>query len=74
MYENRLDWYRLREGRYVALEPDGEDIIRSEVFPGLWLSVSALQTGDLAEVLAVLQQGLATVEHQESRVGNAHPE
>ena len=24
----------------------------------------ALQTGDLAEVLAVLQQGLATVEHQ----------
>ena len=64
MYENRLDWYRLREGRYVDLEPDREGILRSEVFPGLWLSVSALQMGDLAEVLAVLQRGLATVEHQ----------
>ncbi len=64
MYENRLDWYRLREGRYVALESDGEGIIRSEVFPGLWLSVRALRAGDLAEVLAVLQRGLTTAEHQ----------
>lgn len=63
-YENKLDWFRLREGRYVALEPDGEGIIRSEVFPGLWLSVAALQGGNLAEVLAVLQRGLQTPEHQ----------
>jgi Uma2 family endonuclease len=63
-YENKLDWFRLREGRYVVLEPDGEGIIRSEVFPGLWLSVAALQGGNLAEVLAVLQRGLQTPEHQ----------
>jgi Uma2 family endonuclease len=63
-YENKLDWFRLREGRYVALEPDGEGIIRSEVFPGLWLSVAALQGGNLAEVLAVLQRGLQTPEHR----------
>lgn len=63
-YENQIDWFQLRQGRYVALEPDGEGIIRSEVFPGLWLSVAALQGGNLAEVLAVLQRGLQTPEHQ----------
>ncbi|MGB3239438.1 MAG: Uma2 family endonuclease [Geitlerinemataceae cyanobacterium] len=63
-YENKIDWFRLQEGRYVALEPDEEGIIRSEVFPGLWLSVAALRGGNLAEVLAVLQRGLQTPEHQ----------
>lgn len=64
IYENRLDWFRLQEGRYVSLEPDAEGVIRSQIFPGLWLSVNALREGDLAQVLAVLQQGLQTAEHQ----------
>ncbi len=64
IYENRLDWFRLHEGRYVSLEPDAEGVIRSQIFPGLWLSVNALREGNLAEVLAVLQQGLQTAEHQ----------
>ena len=64
IYENRLDWFSLQEGRYVPLEPDGVGVIRSSVFPGLWLAVNALREGDLTEVLAVLQQGLQTAEHQ----------
>ena len=64
IYENRLDWFRLQEGRYVSFEPDAEGVIRSQFFPGLWLSVNALREGNLAEVLAVLQQGLQTAEHQ----------
>ncbi len=64
MYENRLHWFILEEGRYIPLEADKTDIIRSEVFPGLWLSVNALLEGNLAEVLTVLQQGLQTDEHQ----------
>ncbi|HAA26656.1 MAG TPA: hypothetical protein DCE56_01950 [Cyanobacteria bacterium UBA8553] len=64
IYENRLDWFRLQEGRYVALHPDEAGIIRSEIFPGLWLAVNALREGDMAGVLAVLQQGLQTAEHQ----------
>ncbi len=64
IYENRLDWFNLREGRYVLQELDSAGVIRSQIFPGLWLSVTALQTGNLAEVLAVLQQGLQTAEHQ----------
>ena len=64
MYENRLDWFILKEGRYISLEADKSGIIRSEVFPGLWLAVDALREGNLAEVLTVLQQGLQTNEHQ----------
>lgn len=65
IYENRLDWFSLNEGRYVSLEPDSTGVIRSQRFPGLWLSVANLREGNLAQVLAVLQQGLPTTEHQE---------
>jgi Uma2 family endonuclease len=64
IYENRLDWFSLQEGRYVSLQPDEAGVIRSFVFPGLWLAVNALRGGNLPEVLAVLQQGLQTTEHQ----------
>lgn len=64
IYENRLDWFSLQSGRYVTLQPDPTGVIHSQIFPGLWLSVVALQAGNLAQVLAVLQQGLQTAEHQ----------
>jgi Uma2 family endonuclease len=64
VYNQRVDWFRLREGEYVALSTDAAGIIRSEVFPGLWLSVPALIAGNLVEVQSVLQMGLATPEHQ----------
>ncbi len=53
----------LREGVYESLLPDDNGVLRSEVFPGLWLPVDALWAGDLALMLAVLQQGLASPEH-----------
>ncbi|MCL1464961.1 Uma2 family endonuclease [Argonema galeatum] len=61
--DKQLNWFRLREGEYLQLEADANGVIRSEIFPGLWLAVSALINGDLAQVLAVVQQGLATEEH-----------
>lgn len=64
IYENRLDWFSLQEGKYINLQPDATGVIRSQIFPGLWLSVTALLEGNLAEVLAVLQQRLQTAEHQ----------
>ncbi|MBW4651408.1 MAG: Uma2 family endonuclease [Kastovskya adunca ATA6-11-RM4] len=63
VYDRRLDWFRFKEGEYVSLQPDEEGVVRSEVFLGLWLAVSALLKGDLAKVLSVLQEGLATSEH-----------
>ena len=63
--DERVDWFELREGEYVPLaSQEGEPgVLRSRVFPGLWLDVKALLAGDLAGVLAKLQQGLATEEH-----------
>lgn len=63
MYEQTFSWFRLVEGRYMPLEPDRDDMIRSQVFPGLQLDVDALLSGDMAAVLAGLQQGLQTPEH-----------
>lgn len=64
VYDRRLDWFVLREGRYEALAPDADGVLRSEVFPGLWLDAAALLRGDLAGVLAVLQEGIDSAEHQ----------
>jgi Uma2 family endonuclease len=61
--DGELDWLALREGRYERLEPDGSGVLRSEVFPGLWLDVPALLRGELAAVLSTLQAGLASAEH-----------
>ena len=56
--DQELDWFRLVEGKYIKLIANEKGIISSEVFPGLWLDRQALLTGDLAQVLTVLQQGL----------------
>lgn len=64
VYDRQFDWFRLQEGEYIQLEANSDDIVCSQVFPGLWLAKSALLSGDLAKVLAVLQQGLSTPEHQ----------
>jgi hypothetical protein len=64
-YEQEFDWFRLQAGEYIKLEPDTNGIIRLQMFPGLWLDKNALLTGDLAKVLAILQLGLETPEHQD---------
>ena len=63
VYEERLDWFQLIDDSYQPLTPDEADLIRSRVFPGLWLHVSALLNADLAKVLAQLQIGLNSAEH-----------
>lgn len=63
VFDQKIDWYRLTSEDYVALEaPDG--ILKSRVFPGLWLNVAAMLVGDMPKVLTVLQQGLASDAHQ----------
>jgi Uma2 family endonuclease len=63
VHEQQFDWWRLREGAYVPLQADDLGIVRSDLSPGLWLAIPALLDGNLAEVLGVLQTGLATPEH-----------
>jgi Uma2 family endonuclease len=61
--DRAIEWFVLREGRFIcmAVSPDG--IYRSTVFPGLWLDASALLHGDLATVIDVVQRGVASAEH-----------
>jgi Uma2 family endonuclease len=61
--DDEVDWFALRRKRYVRLRPDKQGILRSQVFPGLWLNVPALSTLDIHAVLVTLQQGLASPEH-----------
>ena len=63
VFEQRLDWFYLQEGEYVPLPVDEDGVIRSQVFPGLWLAADDLLTGNMGRVLAVLQEGLAAPEH-----------
>ncbi len=63
-YDRRVVWYVLGDEGYTEL-PAGEDgILRSSIFSGLWLDPQALLNNDMARVLAVLQEGLASPEHQ----------
>jgi len=59
----RIEWFALRDGEYVPLQPDERGVVHSEVFPGLRLHVPALLAGNLATVLAELQAGIAGIEH-----------
>jgi Uma2 family endonuclease len=70
--EQELDWFVLRAGQYVRMSVDAEGLLKSEVFPGLWLDPAALLRGDLATVLAVVQRGLASPEHA-AFVARLHP-
>lgn len=63
--ERAIRWLSWQEGDYLSLTPDDRGLIGSRVFPGLNLNVTALLKGDLAEVLAEVQRGLATAAHQD---------
>lgn len=64
IFENKLDWFCLNRGEYVPLRADVEGVIKSQVFPGLWLSVADLLAGNMIRVLAVLHSGLNSPEHE----------
>jgi hypothetical protein len=63
--DRAIDWFVLRDDRYTPLPLSPAGYYQSEVFPGLWLDPSAMIRGDLAHVMTVLQQGLASPEHAE---------
>lgn len=58
-----IDWFVLAGGAYERMEPDADGVLKSRVFPGLWLDAEALIGGDLAKVLACVQAGIGSSEH-----------
>jgi Uma2 family endonuclease len=61
--EKRLRWFDLRADRELSPDPDG--VARIRCFPGLWIHAEALLDRAGAQMVATLQQGLATAEHAE---------
>jgi Uma2 family endonuclease len=61
--KKQVSWKELIDGKFQAIEPSSDGIIRSRFFPGLWLDPAALWRIDLQRLSAVVQQGLATPEH-----------
>lgn len=61
---DRIHWFVRRRNRFRKLRPGPDGIYRSEVFPGLWLDPEALYAEDLDRLIEVLNQGLATPEHE----------
>ena len=58
-----VDWWQLVEDEYRPLSAGDDGLLRSAVFPGLWLDASALLANDGVRLLAALSQGLASPEH-----------
>jgi Uma2 family endonuclease len=59
-----IDRFVLHEGKYIQQLPDEAGLIRSTMFPGLWLDTRALLGGNFPDALATLERGLATPEHE----------
>jgi Uma2 family endonuclease len=63
VWDRAVDWFTLSAGRFEPTEPDANGIHKSAVFPGLWLDAKAVVQGDMAQVVEVLGQGIASPEH-----------
>lgn len=61
--DEAVDWFALRPTGYEPLPVGADGIVRSEVFPGLWLDPAALVAGDAAALLRAAQLGHGSPEH-----------
>jgi Uma2 family endonuclease len=59
--ERQLRWFDLRSDRELPADADG--VCRVHAFPGLWIHAEALFAKDLPQLLATLNEGLASPEH-----------
>jgi Uma2 family endonuclease len=60
--DREIDWFSLQDGEYIRLKIDEKGVIKSQIFPGLWLAVESMLSGSMADVLAILQMGLNSID------------
>ncbi len=65
MREREVRWHQLKDGRFEVVPAPADGVYRSTSLPGLWLDAGALLAGELARLIAVLQDGIRTPEHQQ---------
>ncbi|MEB3212336.1 MAG: Uma2 family endonuclease [Leptolyngbyaceae bacterium] len=61
--DQKLNWFYLERGEFLSLTADSDGILKSRIFPGLWLNPSALLAGNMQHVLNCLQMGLQSQAH-----------
>lgn len=61
--DEEIDWFVLRHGQYTLQQPDADGLLKSEVFPGLWLNPQKLVRLDIPGLFSDLDAGTATPEH-----------
>lgn len=63
--QRRVVWFVRENGAFVEMSADAGGVLKSRVFPGLWLDVEAFLSNDYTKVLAVLQDGVKSDAHAE---------
>ena len=63
--DHKIDWFVNRDGRFETVAAAEGGILRSTIFPGLWLAADTLVLGQKLAVKEVLQAGLSSPEHAE---------
>jgi hypothetical protein len=63
VYEEKIDWFVLREGRYETLLPNENGVLKCEVFPGLWLNGPAFWQRDMTALKLTVEEGLQSPEY-----------
>jgi hypothetical protein len=74
IFGKRIVWRKLENAVYVSQQVPRDSVLRSQVFPGLWLDVAAFWDDDGAKMLAALNAGLSSEDHQRfvERLGSVH--
>lgn len=60
---DELLWFGREDGALIPRHPGEDGLLRSIVFPGLWLDPQALIRGDTKRLRQVVDRGLAAPEH-----------
>ena len=58
-----VHWFGRGKSGFKVLKPDAAGVLKSKVFPGLWLLPDAVFDRRATRLLATLRQGLASPEH-----------
>jgi hypothetical protein len=65
VWEGEVRYHQLTQAGFESSAIPGDGVLRSLVFPGLWINAPALLAGDRAAALDTLESGLKSPEHAE---------
>ena len=63
--KSEIQWLRLDDDEYRALQADSEGVVKSRAFPGLWMDVKGMLNFNRTNVRQALERGLKSSEHAE---------